>query len=82
MKFQKPENFKHWSEAKTKEQIDRVWKEIKVYNKILNSYDGRISAINEEKRIVGIKISNKHHYIKQLEAQLNEIQNNGEWVEA
>lgn len=81
MKFVKPQSYNKWAPEQTKEKIEYVMGEIRALNQELNGADSRINELNEKKKSISRKISNKFRYVNQLKSQLHEFNENEEWKE-
>lgn len=81
MKFQKPENFRKWTIDETDDQIRRVQFDVAEFNRDMNNINSKINTLNEQKRVIKNKISNKNKYINQLIKQIKVQLQESEWKE-
>lgn len=72
MKFDKVNRKQDWPVQKTYQRRSLVMKELADINRSMNSIDGTIRHLQEQKRILARKASNKWKYIRQLTEQIKE----------
>lgn len=71
-RFTPPEKFTKWTKEETEWKIKAVNEEISILNQEVDMINKKVSGLLEEKMITRRKISNKHIYVNQLKAQLEE----------
>ena len=75
MKFQKPVNFRPWTEQETAEKIESAKSDIQKYDIQLMMTDKILNQVRQRKKEIQYKIGNKTKYLNQLKKQLEEFKN-------